>query len=71
LTPYGQKDLPADVWDRLRFTLDQNRSALSNLAGKVDVRGLEGEFWSPRKIFRRACWHALDHCQHIHKLVTA
>ena len=71
LTPYGQKDLPADVWDRLRFTLDQNRSALSNLAGKVDVRGLEGEFWSPRKIFSRACWHALDHCQHIHKLVTA
>ena len=71
LTPYGHNDLVTmNIWDSLQFTLKQNRDLLMNMAGVNDVRGREGEFWSPRKIIRRACWHALDHCQHIHRLIT-
>jgi Uncharacterized protein conserved in bacteria len=70
LTPYGSPDLPEDVWQALQFTLQQNNDLIPSLAGKNTVCGLEGEFWSPRKIMRRACWHALDHCQHIHRLIT-
>jgi uncharacterized damage-inducible protein DinB len=70
LTSYGKHDLPADVYQSLQFTLSQTLAALPKLSGKTDVRGLEGEFWSPRKLLRRACWHALDHCQHIHRLIT-
>jgi hypothetical protein len=32
------------------------------------VVGLEGEFWSPRKLLRRAVWHERDHSQHIRQL---
>jgi hypothetical protein len=70
LTPYSRQNLSEDVWQALQFTLQQNTAILPTLAGKTVVHGLEGEFWSPRKILRRACWHALDHCQHVHKLIT-
>ena len=69
--PLDRTGLPDNVWERLHFTLDQNRSSLPALVGKEDVHGNKGEFWSPRKVLRRACWHALDHCQHIHKLITS
>ena len=29
---------------------------------------VEGEFWSPRKLLRRAVWHERDHTVHIRKL---
>jgi hypothetical protein len=72
LTNFVYKDLLVHgVWESLQFTLNQNQNILPKLAGKDDVRGRKGEFWSPRKILRRACWHALDHSQHIHRLITS
>lgn len=31
--------------------------------------GIDGEFWSPRKMLRRAVWHERDHTFHIDKLI--
>ena len=42
---------------------------LPTLVGSRQVIGVEGEFWSPRKLLRRAVWHELDHVEHISKLV--
>jgi hypothetical protein len=71
LASCNKEDLPAETWERLNFTLEQYSKVLPALENQENVLGREGEFWSPRKIVRRACWHALDHCQHIHKLLTA
>jgi hypothetical protein len=70
LAKYEWKALPVDVYERMECTLGNLRSALPGMVGKEIVRGVAGEIWSPRKIIRRACWHALDHCQHIHQLIT-
>jgi hypothetical protein len=43
---------------------------LPGLEGLADVCGVEGEFWSPRKLLRRAAWHERDHIQHIQRLMT-
>jgi hypothetical protein len=42
---------------------------LPGLEGKHQVVGVDGEFWSPRKILRRALWHERDHTEHIKKLL--
>ena len=70
LAQVEQKALPEEVLARMEFTLANLRSALPQTAGREDVRGRSGEIWSPRKVLRRFCWHALDHCQHIHQLIT-
>jgi hypothetical protein len=43
--------------------------ALPNLEGMSKVVGKDGEFWSPRKVVRRALWHERDHTFHILKLL--
>lgn len=65
-----RKSLPEETGARLQKMLDNLRSAMPATAGREIVRGVAGEIWSPRKLIRRACWHALDHCQHIHQLIT-
>lgn len=62
--------LPDNIFERLQFTLDLTLQNLPDLIGHEQVIGREGELWSPRKIIRRAAWHILDHCQHIHRLIT-
>jgi hypothetical protein len=42
---------------------------LPTLKDKNQVVGVDGEFWSPRKVLRRALWHARDHTEHIRKLL--
>jgi hypothetical protein len=63
-------DLPENVYQRLQFTLNLNLQTLPDFVSIEEVVGRQGEFWSPRKIIRRAAWHVLDHCQHIHRLIT-
>jgi hypothetical protein len=58
------------VYERVQATLDLTLQNLPDLIGHEQVIGREGELWSPRKIIRRAAWHVLDHCQHIHSLIT-
>lgn len=70
LAKFKHEELPENMFDRIQTTLNWTKEALPKLAGVEEVRGREGEFWSPRKVLRRATWHALDHCQHIHRLIT-
>ncbi len=64
------RDLPEeDVFERLRVERAWLEESLPQLAGMNRVRGASGEFWSPRKLVRRALWHELDHVEHIYKLL--
>ncbi|MBP9041838.1 MAG: DinB family protein, partial [Anaerolineaceae bacterium] len=62
--------LPSDVFDRLLAVREQLCRVLPTLAGSNLVVGVEGEFWSPRKVLRRAAWHEIDHIEHIFKLMA-
>lgn len=64
-----RSELPADVFERLKFVRARMDELLSTFEGLKRVAGKDGEFWSPRKIVRRAVWHELDHVEHIHKLI--
>lgn len=64
----GRAVLPGDAFERLAWVRERLKQALPGLAGKELVVGKEGEFWSPRKLLRRALWHEIDHRQHILKL---
>lgn len=64
------KDLPGDAFERLLKVRTSMNEVLPTLEGLEDVRGVEGEFWSPRKILRRATWHEIDHIEHIFKLIA-
>jgi hypothetical protein len=66
---FPESDLPKAPFERL----DKVRAALVDLLpqleGVIQVVGVDGEFWSPRKLLRRAVWHERDHVNHIRKLV--
>lgn len=61
-------DEPLNRLERVRQVLNRDLPALE---GKVIVVAKDGEFWSPRKLLRRAAWHERDHTQHIHRLLGA
>jgi DinB superfamily len=60
--------VPEDPLLRLEKVRKHLASALVKLAGVKQVIGVDGEFWSPRKLLRRALWHERDHTEHIRKL---
>lgn len=64
----SRASLPDEPLERLGLALARLEEALPTLAGLEYVTGKEGEFWSPRKVLRRAIWHELDHAGHIRKL---
>jgi uncharacterized damage-inducible protein DinB len=57
-----------DPIKRLADTRAQLVDALPALVGSTQVVGVDGEFWSPRKLIRRVLWHERDHTTHILKL---
>ena len=66
---FARQDLPEGPFERLekvRAALVEN---LPKLRGSTKVVGIEGEFWSPRKLLRRAVWHEYDHIDHIKKIL--
>jgi hypothetical protein len=65
----GQADLPEEAFARLDVARKRLVEVLPGLAGAVQVLGIDGEIWSPRKLLRRALWHELDHIGHIYKLL--
>lgn len=67
--PIHEQDLPADPFERLRLVREHFIDLLPKLEGVQQVVGVEGEFWSPRKMLRRAVWHERDHTDHIRKLI--
>jgi hypothetical protein len=69
--PYPEKedDVPEKPFERLEIVRANLNAILPQLAGLNRVVGLDGEFWSPRKVLRRALWHERDHTEHILKLL--
>ena len=65
---FPRDQVPLDPFQRLRAVRVCLEEVLPSLVGSEKVMGVDGEFWSPRKLLRRAVWHARDHTQHILKL---
>ena len=66
---FPQAELPKVTMERLEKVCEAFTKLLPQLEGVKQVVGVEGEFWSPRKVLRRALWHERDHTEHIRKLV--
>lgn len=66
-----RQQVPDDSHRRLDLIRPLLHAALPKLEGVVEVAGVDGEFWSPRKLLRRALWHERDHTEHIKKLVSS
>ena len=66
-TPW--ESLPAELPERLAAVRANLEVVLPDLAGKALVVGKDGEFWSPRKLLRRAVEHEIDHFQHLLSLL--
>jgi hypothetical protein len=66
---FPREQLPEEPLARLEKVRKHFTSALFKLDGVKQVIGVDGEFWSPRKLLRRALWHERDHTEHIRKLL--
>ena len=69
LTSIDSRSLPPEPEERLAQTAKMIRAAFPAFAGQINVIGIDGEFWSYRKIIRRTLWHQRDHIEHIKELV--
>jgi uncharacterized damage-inducible protein DinB len=69
LAPFERDSLASDPEDRLNQTAALVEDQFQQLVDSVKVLGIDGEFWSPRKVLRRTLWHQRDHIEHIKKLV--
>ena len=67
-TPSTQ--LPEDVFDRLRVIREMLVKSLPEWIDKEEIFEMDQEFWSARKVLRRAAWHEKDHIQHLLRLMT-
>ncbi len=61
--------LPKDPFEVIFKARESLQAMLPGLENKSLVTGASGEFWSPRKLLRRALWHERDHTHHIQKLL--
>lgn len=68
---FSRQDMPETPFEKLETVRQYFLQTLPGLVGSTRVVGKDGEFWSPRKMLRRAVWHERDHIQHIHKLLGA
>lgn len=66
----ARRDLPQDVFERLHAVRQRMNKVLPELDDLQKVEGVDGEFWSPRKLVRRATEHEIDHIDHIFKLIA-
>jgi len=65
-----RQSVPDEPFERLEHMRRRMVEVLPTLIGMERVAGIDGEFWSPRKLLRRAVWHERDHTGHIHKLIS-
>jgi hypothetical protein len=66
---FPKDDVPKEPLERLEKVRAFFVETLPKLEGVKQAVGVDGEFWSPRKILRRALWHEKDHTGHIRKLL--
>ncbi len=67
---FPREQVPKEPIARLDKVRNHFTSVLVKMAGVKKVIGVDGEFWSPRKVLRRALWHERDHTDHIRKLLV-
>ncbi len=60
--------LPESPIGRLELIQEKINTAFASFVDNPQVMGLDGEFWSCRKIIRRILWHQRDHIEHIKQL---
>ncbi len=68
---FPREQLVEDTDERLQQVRNCLVETLLKLEGKNMLIGKYAEFWSPRKLLRRAAWHERDHTDHIRKLIKA
>jgi hypothetical protein len=66
---FPRQDVPKGPLERIEKVRARLLEILPGLEGSRQVVGVDGEFWSPRKVLRRALWHERDHILHIRKLL--
>jgi hypothetical protein len=66
---FPRQEVPEEPLQRLEKVREKLVEVLPDLVGSNQVNGIDGEFWSPRKLLRRAVWHEYDHIAHIQKLL--
>jgi DinB superfamily len=66
---FPRADVPEEPFARLEKVRRHLNETLIKMDGVNHVVGEKGEFWSPRKLLRRALWHERDHTEHIRKLL--
>ena len=67
---FPRADMPEEPLAKLEKVRRHFNAALPKLDEVKKVVGVDGEFWSPRKVLRRALWHERDHVDHIRKLIA-
>ena len=67
---FPRDNVPKEPLERLEKVRAFFAETLPKLEGVKQVVGVDGEFWSPRKVLRRALWHERDHVEHIKKLIA-
>lgn len=67
---FSRDEVPAEPVEWLKQVRSHMLSILPTLVDSTQVVGIDGEFWSPRKVLRRAVWHERDHTAHIRKLLA-
>lgn len=68
---FDQEEIPSEPFERLKSVRGRLLKALPGLEVSDKVIGIDGEFWSPRKMLRRSLWHERDHTAHIQKLLLS
>ncbi len=66
---FPREQVSEQPFERLEAVRSHLIAILPGFIGVKQVVGISGEFWSPRKLLRRAVWHELDHIDHIRKLL--
>lgn len=66
---FSRDKVPDEAFERLGEVRDYVKGVVATLADIDKVVGVDGEFWSPRKLLRRALWHERDHTEHVRKLI--
>ena len=69
LTKLSRDDLAKNMDERLAQMAESIEEQFPKFPGQDKVVGVDGEFWSYRKIVRRTLWHQRDHIEHIKELV--
>jgi hypothetical protein len=66
---FPREDVPDEPFERMEKVHALLLATLPGLVGSRQVVGVDGEFWSPRKLLRRSIWHERDHTFHIRSLL--